>query len=85
MTREVKETKIPTTKQMNNIACNLREVFDCHAQVQISVDAYDHHSISEDAKVVYQIYTSKRFNKEAVRNFNSWKDLMDFYKKLISS
>jgi len=83
----VKETKIPTIKQMSNMAVNLREKFKCHVQVEVLVNAYDmaEYTRSEGVKVRYQLYTGKKYNGEQVRTFNFWKDLMSFYKRMISN
>jgi len=82
---EVKETKIPTIKQMKAMAFNLRKKFDCHAQIEVEVDAYDHYPTPKDTRVGYQIYANRRYAGESVHSFDSWKDLMDFYKLMISA
>ena len=82
----VKETKIPTVKQMKAIAFNLRKELNCHTQIELIVDAYDiPGSDYLEPKVKHRIYTSEKYNGESIRNFNSWKALMTFYKRMIST
>ena len=86
----VKETKIPTTKQMSSMAFNLREKFKCHTQIEVSVDAYDldpylYGGEYFKPEVKYRIYTANTYDGESIRHFNSWESLLDFYKLMISS
>jgi len=82
----VKETKIPTVKQMSSMACNLREKLDCHVQIELLVDAYDlaEYTRSNTVKVRHELYTSKKWNGDSVRTFESWKKLILCYKTMIS-
>ena len=73
----VKETKRASVKQMEAMASNLRDKLNCHTTIEIEARAYDE-GLGE--KTQYTLYV-----KDEHHYFKTWKEMVDFYKKLISS
>ncbi len=80
----VKETKIPTIKQMTAIAHNLREKLSCHVEVSVSINAYEIGKYGPPT-TSYNLYTSKKYNGESIRNFSTWRGLLTSYNIIIST
>ena len=72
----VKETKRASVKQMEAMANNLSIKLGFHTDITIGTDAY----VTGSRKTEYGIYTQNTH-----WSCNTWKELQDYYKKLIST
>jgi len=71
--KEVKSTKHPTIKQMQNMAFNLKSKFDKPSYTGVKIWDFKHKDNSLVS--IYKLYVEDTYNLD----FDSWKILQDKY------
>ena len=76
---EVKDTKVPTLKQVRNIVSNLREMFpDNYSALTFETHSYTHNPISDPVEHSFYLHA----NGECW-SIHSWEELLESYHCLV--